>query len=201
MWVACVSLLFFKINPLKFVEEGGSPIVRAGLFLALGYIVGFILQTLLFPILADTFKLKIGTPETVKSLGEQIQRILTAKLPESETQWLLASEHLPEFCKFYILEYSKELKHIVLEKEDDINFMVANIIPGPLLAFSWMIFDGYRWWVIAAVVIGIIIMIVLLIRRLKHYLRKEKEEWYEIFLLLQIGGVERKNVADVEAAP
>lgn len=136
MWVACVSLLFFKTNPLKFVEEGASPITRAGVFLALGYIVGFILQTLLFPLIADVLKLKIGTPETVKPLGEQIRRILTARLPQDETQWLLAPEHLPEFCKFYILEHSKELKHIVVEKEDDINFMVANIIPGPLPAFS-----------------------------------------------------------------
>lgn len=64
-----------------------------------------------------------------------------------------------------------------------------------------MVFDGYEWWIIAPVVVCIIVMVALLIRRLKHYLRKEKEEWYEIFLLLQIEGVERKNVSDVKAAP
>src|SRR5437773_11632264 len=82
MWVACVSLLCFNTNPLKFVEAGGNPILRVGLLLSLGYIVGFILQTLLFPIIADTLKLKIGIPETVKPLGEQIEKILTAKLPQ-----------------------------------------------------------------------------------------------------------------------
>lgn len=130
MWLACLSLLLFKKNPLEFVEEGASPIARAGLLLALGYIVGFSLQSLLFPLLADRLKRKIGTPDTVEKLGEQIRRILIAKLPEGESEWLVVPEHLPGFCKMYVLEHSKELKHFVIEKEDDINFLVANTIPG-----------------------------------------------------------------------
>lgn len=200
MWVACASLLFFKTNPLEFVEEGKSLVVRAGMLLALGYIVGFSLQTLIFPIIADTLKRRVGIPETVKDLGEQIQRILTAKLPEYETQWLVSPERLPGFCRFYILEYSSDLKHIILEKEDDINFLVANAIPGPLLVFSWLLYRGYRWWVISIAVVCAIIFVTFLLKRLQHYLRREKEEWYEIFLLLQIKEGE-KSKPKIESNP
>ena len=193
MWVTCASLLFFKKNPLEFVEEGNSPITRSGLLLAVGYIVGFSLQTLLFPIIADPLKRRVGIPQTVKKLGEQIQRILTAKLPENESQWLVAPEHLPGFCKMYILEHSKELKHLILEKEDDINFLVANTIPGPLLIVSWLVFKGYSWWIIIIVVICVLILVVFLMKRLKHYLNREKEEWYEYFLLLQLKGNDEKQ--------
>ena len=88
---------------------------------------------------ADVFVL----PKTVEKLGKQIQTILTVKLPAAESQWLVVPEHLPVFCKMYVIEQSKELKHFILEKEDDINFLVANTIPGPLLIFSLLVFKGY----------------------------------------------------------
>src|SRR5205823_2526417 len=138
-------------NPLDFVEKGGSPVIRAVILLALGYIAGFSLQTLLFPIIADTVKRRVSMPKNVENLEEQIERILTAKLPEKETSWLIAREHLPRICKSYIIERSSELKNLILEREDDINFLVANTIPGPLLVFSWLLFYGYQWWIIAIV--------------------------------------------------
>jgi hypothetical protein len=201
MWVTCVSLLFFKKNPLAFVEEGNSPLTRASLLLALGYIVGFSLQTLLFPLIADPLKRRIGVPETVEQLGEQIQRILTAKLPEKESQWLIVPEHLPGFCKMYILEHSKELKHLVLEKEDDINFLVANTIPGPLLIVSWLVFKGNSWWIVTVFAMCALILVFFLIKRLEHYLRREKEEWYEYFLLLQITENEKRDKLKAQSNP
>jgi hypothetical protein len=196
MWIACLLLLFFKKNPMDFVEDGKSPAARAVMLIAASYITGFCIQTLLFPVLVDIMKKHIGVPCDVKDLGEQIQRILVAKLPENEIRWTVPLADLPIFCKFYILEHSKELKNILLEKEDDINFIAANILPGPLLIISWFIFKGYPWWIIVISIICLFVIAALLFRRLVFYLRSEKVEWYEIFLLLQLGGVKVENSKD-----
>jgi hypothetical protein len=196
MWVSCLSLVVFKKNPLEFVEEGTSPLLRTGLLLATSYIVGFSVQTLLFPLLADPLKHLIGKPKTLERLGEQIQEILAAKLPAGKSEWLVVPEHLPGFCKMYIIEHSKELKHFILEKEDDINFLVANIIPGPLLIFSWLVFKGYSRGIKIAAVVCAVIFGTCLMMRLHHYLRREKEEWYEWFLVLQLRENEDKSKAE-----
>lgn len=193
MWIAFFHYLLGK-DPLEFVESGNT-IIRVSLLASIGYIVGFIFQTLIFPQTADRIKAKIGIPETVAPLADQIKKIIKKKLPEIENEWLLPDEHLPDFCKNYILENSKELKRVVTEKEDDINFMVANIIPAPALTISWLVYYGYQWYVIAFVVICIAVFWALLLLRLHHYLKKEKEEWYEFFLLLQIKNPEPKNEA------
>ncbi len=194
MWLASLSLIFLNKNPLQFVEEGTSPIGRTGLLLALGYIVGFSLQTLLFPLLADGLKRHLGIPETVQKLAEQIQRILKGKLPEGESEWVLVPDHLPVFCKMYVLEHSKELKHFIIEKEDDINFLVANTIPGPLLICSWLVFKGYSGLSISIGAVSAVLLVTFLRRRLKHYLRREKEEWFEWFLLLHLRETSEKQV-------
>lgn len=199
MWVAWVSLLVFKINPLKFVEEkDGNAFIRTGMIIAVGYIAGFILQTLIFS-LVDWGKSKIGIPKTVKSLSEQVEEILITKLPdneiknktkkdmsEDENNWRVHPDHLPEFCKFYVLEHSKELKHMVLEKEDDINFLVANFIPAPMLIFALLVFNERPQHEINIAAVFIFILGYVWYRRLKHYLKKEKEEWFELFLLLEL---------------
>jgi hypothetical protein len=56
-------------------------------------------------------------------------------LPDQE-EWLVPADDFRSFCKLYVLEHSPTVGSLLLEKEDDINFMVANLVSLPVLVFT-----------------------------------------------------------------
>jgi hypothetical protein len=196
MWIA--SFFYLTDRDLITFVEGGNSWIRIGVLLGISYILGFILQTLIFPVIADSLKkLFVEKSKKYDKMDAQLVEILKAKLPANQTELLIEKNRLPNFCKYYILEFADELKRKVMEKENDINLMVATMIPAPLLVFSIIksnLSGGYIW-----LTVGVIIVFwVGLVFRLRHYLEGEKEEWREIFLLLQMFKDEKKIEAKKE---
>lgn len=190
MWVISILLLLGE-RPLAYVEEGNS-LIRATYLVGISYILGFVLQTLIFPITADIMKKYMNKhpPKKMSNMEElkkQIVRIFKSRLPADEKEkWAVPDKDLRTFCKLYVLEHSPALGNLLLEKEDDINFMVAHLLSGPVLMFSWLYSRQYSntTLVVAAVLAGIFSCA--LARRLYYYLQTEQVYAYEACLMLQL---------------
>lgn len=213
MWVA--SFFYLSDKSLFDFVESGNTWIKVIVLLGLSYILGFILQTITFPLIADTIKWlsrkinnsklnlsKHSRGDEIPSAGrrflnwllvekdhdeldKQLEEILKAELPVKVKKLAFQSDDIPGFCKYYILEFSDEMRRKVMEKENDINLMVASMIPVPLLFFSIMK-DSLIGWRIWLAIISVLIFWIVLAFRLKHYVNGEKEEWRKIFLLLQM---------------
>lgn len=187
MWVASI-LLMSGGHPLAFVE-GGNAFIRSALFIGIAYIVGFIIQTLIFPLTADLLKIFIRKrpPKKIrelKELKEQIIGIFKARLPSEQEAWLIPPDDFRSFCKLYVIAHSPALGSLLLEKEDDINFMVANLLSLPVFVFTWMRSNTYLQEHKAAIIVTTIIFALALLKRLHFYLQQETVYAYEACLML-----------------
>lgn len=198
MWVA-TFLLALNDHPLAFAE-GGNTFIRSAFLIGISYIVGFTTQTLVFRVIADSMKWYMGEhqPDRIKglkNLKEEIKKNFTSKLPSETVDLPVPDKDFRSFCKLYVLEHSPTLGSLLLEKEDDINFLVAHIVAGPALLLSWMHnrHFGSGAFVIAALLAAACDYA--LLRRLYYYLQAEIVYTYEACLQLQLGGGTRPSAS------
>lgn len=191
MWVISILLLMGE-RPLAFIE-GGSSLIRAAYLIGISYILGFILQTLIFPVVADRMKkyMEKHPPKKMAKMEElkkQIVRIFKSRLPAGEKdKWAVPHKDLRTFCKLYVLEHSPALGRLLLEKEDDINFMVAYLLSGPTLLLSWLYSRQHSWTTLVIATVLAAAFAYALGRRLYYYLQAEIVYAYEACLMLQLG--------------
>ena len=197
MWVSVAFLLLLTNTPLSFVENSDNPLMRSLLILAIGYVSGFCLQTILFPLITNPLKARIVLHPSLHKLPDLVEKLVHARLPRTDIEGAVARDRLPLLCKFYVLEHSQELRKLVLEKEADINLLVANMVPGPLLLVTWT-WRNYSVQTTVWVVSLVIVVVLLLLWRLRRYLAREVEEWYETFLVLQLTNYDVESSASKE---
>jgi hypothetical protein len=187
MWVASILLIQGE-HPLAFVE-GGNSFIRAALFIGISYIVGFIIQTLIFPLTADVLKKFIRQHPSkrlkeLKKLKEQIVDIFKSRLPSDQKEWVVPPDDFRSFCKLYVLNHSPALGSLLLEKEDDINFLAANLLALPVFVFAWMYSHPYSQDTKVKIIIVLIVFALALLKRLYFYLQQETVYAYEACLML-----------------
>src|SRR5260221_3521736 len=170
MWVSVASILLWSSTPLSFIEEGDNPVVRSIFVLALGYMTGFCLQTVLWPLIINPLKNKLGVSPSLKMLTEYLEGVFEARLPPPEPQDRVTRDRLPLLCKLYVLENSQELRKLLLEKEADINFLVAVMVPGPLLLVTWTWFETRRLPTTLSITAFAVTLVLLLLWNLRRYL-------------------------------
>ena len=195
--VMCVisAMLLFGERPLAFVEEGNS-LIRTAFLIGISYIVGFTLQTLIFPVTADRMKKHMDKhlPKKVakvEELKKQIVRIFKSKLPAGERdKWAVPHRDLRSFYKLYVLEHSPAAGRLLQEKEDDINFMVAHLLSGPVLLLSWLYSRHYSWGTLAVAAVLSLAFAYALGRRLYFYIQTEIVYAYEACLMSLLGPAE-----------
>jgi hypothetical protein len=188
-------------NPLAFVE-GGNSLIRVAFIISLSYILGFTFQTLIFPLVADKMKKYMNEhpPKRITKIEElkkQVIRILKSKLPAREKEeWFVPYNDLRSFCKLYVLEHSPALGRILLEKEDDINFMAAHLVAGPVLMFAWLYSHHYNRTTLSIAGLLALVFAFALGKRLYAYLQTEIVYAYEAFLILQLGQSDQQSEKD-----
>ena len=205
MWVISALLLFGE-RPLAFVEEGNS-LLRTAFLIGISYIIGFTLQTMIFPITADWMKKRMNKhpPKKVakvEELKKQIVRIFKSRLPAGERdKWAVPYKDLRSFCKLYVLEHSPAAGRLLLEKEDDINFMVAHMLSGPVLLLSWLYSRQYSGRTLAIAAVLSLTFAYALGRRLYFYLQVETVYAYEACLISLLGPAEQQQAARPARTP
>jgi hypothetical protein len=189
MWSATIMMILQQ-SPLAFVEAG-NPLIRSALFIGISYIVGFVIQTLIFPLTADRMKKRIRQcpPADIKSVEKlkgQLKELFDWKLPTEKKALEVPDDDFTSFCKLYVLENSSTVGRFLLEKEDDINFMVAHLVSGPVFLLVWMYSRGYGWWKLVVAAAVMVAFVYRLRKRLYFYLQREIIYTYEACLVTHL---------------
>jgi hypothetical protein len=206
MIVAAFLILTQKRHLL--VLESGNPLVRIGIFLTVSYVLGYTTQTLILMTVREPLAKWIDDTALMKKWIGKVKDVIDKRMEIFgsegwQREWLDSEKglpkRLPDFCKWYVLEYSTELKIRLLDYEDAINFITAAFLPFPFLV--WAVF--FRWhnaildWLELSlglslslhqayrILVVIIIAIVYMFwRRLRVSIQSEREQACAMFLLL-----------------
>ena len=171
-----------RFSPL---DDAGITGTAERLIVLLGaaYLLGFGLQTMLWPLLVDRVKQKTQVPDACPGLYLAAERVIDHEImPDVRS---LPRAEIPHVCKLYVLEKSSVLRSVVLEAEDDLNFIAAYLIPGPALAglYCWSRFTSITGRAVTlAAVIGAWWWIH---QQLRRYLEHEYRDWFATFLILR----------------
>lgn len=205
MWLAIIMMILQQ-RPLAFVEEGNS-LIRSALFIGISYIAGFVIQTLIFPLIADRMKKHIHKHQPtdikhVEKLKGQLIEAFKSKLPTDKKEWAVPDDDLRSFCKLYVLENSSTVGMFLLEKEDDINFMVAHLVSGPIFLLTWMYSRGHGWWKLIIAAAVLVAFVYGLRKRLYFYLQREIVYTYEACLVVHLEpSRQRANKLNADKGP
>ena len=86
MWVSVAFLLLSTNTPLSFVENSDNPLMRSLLILAIGYVSGFCLQTILFPLITNPLKARIVLHPSLQKLPDLVEKLVHARLPRTDIE-------------------------------------------------------------------------------------------------------------------
>lgn len=166
--------------------EGGNIWIRTAGFLAISSALGFAIQTLLWPIVVDQRRKRwhLQAIESRKDVLQALRAKYSSKI--AGTPWPYQGDEDLGFWKLFVLEHSRELKHLVLEKEDDINLLVAMTAAAPgllILGAITLPIGTIPKLSFVALAIGCVFG---LRAQVERYLRRERQEWIECAFALAI---------------
>lgn len=195
IWVCGWFMFFARENPVDYFG-GDSWLIRFIFFVGLSYVVGYVLQTLLFwPYLVWDERGSLW-PWPAKSYGmppwlakdDQLQRDVDASIPLLAEDMRLAEvrrDRVPKYCRNIALEYCTFARYRILELESEINFMVALSYSLPWLSLGWAVYDSHSWPPKLLCVGTVVLSLVLLLKRVPKLRRNEKAMWCEKYLILR----------------
>jgi hypothetical protein len=185
MWVSAAFLVHDR-RPDEWVGDGLS-VVRAISFLGLSYVVGIIMQTVLFWIKEQLF-----TPQVQDVLADVHKEFIRSEMKKvgiiKNDQ--IKDTQLPVLCKLYVLEHSGTMGGVSKEHEDDINILIGS----PIALIALLVALLYQRWISAqlldkplAFLLGVVLVLLFpLCFRLRRLGKDEMGEWCDMFLLLHL---------------
>jgi energy-coupling factor transporter transmembrane protein EcfT len=181
MWI-CGGLLIGGKDPLDLV--GRSPWgLHVGFFIAGSFVLGFVLQTVVFWVLDKRVPYP-GLTDDLHPAKRQAAHLRKALCDDCGLNEIDDSR-IPKFCRNLALEYGTYSRHRLLEFENEINFMVALAISLPVVSIGWFFYQGLLS--VSAWILGVLTLGYLLFTRTRipEMRRHESGMWCEKYLILR----------------
>lgn len=185
MWVSAAFLVHDR-SPYDWLGDGLS-VVRAISLFGLSYVVGIVVQTVLFPI-----KDRFFTPKVHEVLAKVHKDFIHSEMKKAGIANVdqIEDERLPILCKLYVLEHSGTMGGVSKEHEDDINILIGSPIAliallAALLYQHWLPAHTLDW-PLAILLVLVLLLLIPLFFRLRRLGKDEMGEWCDMFLLLHL---------------
>lgn len=179
-------MLFNKPHPLVYLS-GSDWGLRLVFFVGLSFVVGFMLQTLVF--LALEIIDNIGWRRMVKSDATPDSLLgdinFVRPLLEEDLDVSIPLRRVPKYCRNITLEHCTYARYRIIEMESEINFMVALSFSLPFLSAAWMTSEWSKGAPKVLFAATALVSLVLGFKRVPAMRRNEKRMWCEKYLILR----------------